>query len=140
MTPNDALAPESPVPTAAIVHGLVQAHREATTSSIQEVAAFLAELLSRRVTAFLAGVTSGKTVARWASGQISEIRDPASEQRLRTAYEIARLLLTAESPQTVRAWFIGINPHLDDTSPAEAIQEGRFRDALGAARAFLATG
>jgi hypothetical protein len=47
------------------------------------------------------------------------------------------LLASQDSPQTVKAWFIGLNPQLGDTSPAEAIREGRLRDALMAARAFV---
>lgn len=118
----------------------LQAHRSASSASIQEVARLLQEVLSRRLTAYIAGVRDAKTVTRWAAGEVSEIRDYEIERRLRTAYEITHLLLAVESPQTVRAWFIGLNPELDDTSPAEAINEGRPRDALLAARAFMVNG
>jgi hypothetical protein len=116
------------------------AHRQAMTASVQEVAGLLQEVLSRRLTAYIAGVQDGKTVTRWASGVVREIRDHEIEQRLRAAYEIAQMLLADESPQTVRAWFIGLNPELGDTPPAEAIREGRPQDALAAARAFLVGG
>jgi hypothetical protein len=119
---------------------LHQAHREASTASIQEVSRLLQEVLSRRLTAYIAGVRDAKTVTRWATGEVTEVRDYETERRLRTAYEITQLLLAVESPQTVRAWFIGLNPELDDTSPAEAINEGRQRDALLAARAFMVNG
>ena len=49
-------------------------------------------------------------------------------------------LLAEESPHTVRAWFLGLNPQLDDESPAQSIREGDFRDVLVAAKAFLAGG
>lgn len=39
-----------------------------------------------------------------------------------------------------RAWFIGLNPQLDDVSPAEAIHDGRLKEAKAAARAFVAGG
>jgi hypothetical protein len=117
-----------------------QAHRQATTASVRDVAAFLQDILSRRLTAYIAGVRDAKTVTRWVNGEITQIRDYEAEQRLRTAYEIAQLLLIEESPRTVRAWFIGLDPSLDDVSPAEAIVEGRLREALVAARAFLAAG
>ncbi len=97
-------------------------------------------MLSRRLTAYIAGVRDGKTVTRWASGEVTEIRNYETEQRLRTAYEITHLLLAEESPRTVRAWFIGLNPQIDDTPPAEAIAEGRLKDALSAARAFMVGG
>jgi len=113
-------------------------HRQAVSASVSEVARLLQELLSRRLTAYIAGVKDGKTVARWASGEVADIREPETEQRMRTAYEIAQLLLGDDSPRTVRAWFIGLNPQLGDVPPAEAIREGRLQDALAAARAFAA--
>jgi hypothetical protein len=123
-----------------VATALQQVHRQSIAAPISEVAGQLQELLSRRLTAFIAGVKEGKTVSRWASGEITEIRDPFTEQRLRTAYEIALLLLEHDSPQTVRAWFIGLNPQLGDVSPAEAIHEGRLADALAAARTFVFAG
>lgn len=115
-------------------------HREATAAPVSEIAGVLQELLSRRLTAYIAGVGDGKTVSRWANGEVSEIRDHTQEQRIRVAYEIAQLLMSYESAQTVKAWFIGLNPQLDDVSPVEAIHEGRLKDALVAARAFTAGG
>ena len=116
-----------------------QAHRDATSTPIQQVADELQHLLSRRMTAIIANVKDGKTVTRWASGETTSIR-LESEQRLRTAYEIMRLLLQYDSPQTVRAWFVGLNPQLGDESPIEVINEGRLKEALAAARAFTAGG
>jgi hypothetical protein len=113
-----------------------QAHRQAMSVPLNELAGSLQELLSRRVTTQIAGVKDGKTITRWASGEITEIRDFEVEQRLRTAYEIAQLLLISESPQTVKAWFIGLNPLLTDTSPIEALSAGELKETIGAARAF----
>jgi hypothetical protein len=121
-------------PTAAAIH------RQATTAPVRELAGHLQEILSRRLTAYIAGVQDGKTVSRWASGEISEVRDHDVERRLRVAYEISTLLLIHDSPQTVKAWFIGLNPQLEDTSPAEAIHEGNLKQALRAARAFSVGG
>lgn len=118
-----------------------QAYRDATTQPLDKIAAALERILSRRLTAVIVGVKDGKTVARWASGAISDIRDDAVEQRLRTTYQIAQMLLqSSDSQQTVKAWFIGLNPQLDDVSPAEAIRDGCLREALSAARAFVAGG
>jgi hypothetical protein len=120
---------------------LERAYRDATQAPFSEVARTLQDLLSRRLTAVMAGVKDGKTIARWASGEIAEARYDAAEQRLRTAYRIVLLLLNSQdSPQTVKAWFIGLNPHLDDVSPAEAIRNGQLREALAAAAAFVAGG
>ena len=113
-----------------------QIHRQATTALISDIARLLQEVLSRRLTAYIAGVQDGKTVTRWANGEVAEIRDIAMEQRLRTSYEIVLLMMLHDSPLTVRAWFIGMNPNLDHVSPADTIRAGNFRDALKAARAF----
>lgn len=117
-----------------------QVHRAAMVAPVSEVAGLLQELLSRRLTAYLAGVKDGKTVTRWVTGEITDIRNHETEQRLRTAYEVAQLLLSDDSAQTVRAWFIGLNPELGDIAPAEAIHDGRLKDVLAAARAFMVAG
>jgi hypothetical protein len=88
------------------------------------------------LTAYVAGVQDGKTVTRWASGEISEIRDFQVEQRLRATYEIVLLMLNFDSPGTIRAWFLGMNPHLDDASPADTVRNGDLQDALQAAWVF----
>lgn len=127
--------------TRAATNALVeQAYRKAMIAPVGEVAAVLQAVLSRRLTAFVAGVDDGKTVTRWASGEVAEIRDYETEQRLRTAYEIVQLLLDHESAQTVKAWFIGLNPQLGDTSPAEALREGRLKESVAAACTFAVGG
>jgi hypothetical protein len=118
---------------------VAQAHRDATTASVQQIAEELQGLLTRRLTAVLAAVKDGKTVTRWATGETLDIRYE-SEQRLRAAYEIMRLLLQFDAPETVRAWFVGLNPELNDISPVEALRAGQLREALSAARAFIASG
>ena len=118
---------------------LERVHRQSVNASVSEVASFLQDLLSRRLVAYIAGVKDGKTVTRWTNEEVRGVRQE-SEQRLRTAYEIAQLLVQFDSPRIVRAWFIGLNPQLDDVSPAEAIHEGRLKEAKAAARAFVAGG
>lgn len=109
-------------------------HRDAIAAPLDQVARLLQDVLSRRLTAYIAGVADGKTVSRWANSEVSEIRDHATEQRLRVAYEIAQLL--TDAAPTVKGWFIGLSPELDDIAPAEAIRNGDLRQALAAARAF----
>jgi hypothetical protein len=116
-----------------------QAHREAVGASLSDVADFLQDLLGRRLVAYVVGVKDAKTVSRWAKGEVGEARWE-SERRLRAAYEIAQLLVRFDSSRVVKAWFIGLNPQLDDESPAEAIREGRLKEAMNAARAFVAGG
>jgi hypothetical protein len=114
------------------------AHRQAITTPLADIADFLQDVLGSRLVAYTAGVKDTKTVTRWAHGEAEARQD--SEGRLRTAYEIAYLLKEFDSPRVVKAWFIGLNPQLDDTSPAEAIHDGRLKDTLAAARAFITGG
>lgn len=118
---------------------LEHVHEQATRAPISEVADSLQRLLTARLVAYIAGVKDVKTVSRWASGEIGEVR-LESERRLRAAYEVMTLLSRFDGPGTVRAWFIGMNPHLADDSPADAIHEGRLQETLGAAKSFVAYG
>lgn len=113
-----------------------RAHRQAIITPVNEVASHLQKLLSRSVTAYIAGVKEGRTVTRWASNEISDVRYE-SEQRLRTAYEIAQLIGEHYSPEAARAWFMGYNSRLGQITPADAIHEGKLREALSAAQAFV---
>jgi hypothetical protein len=114
--------------------GELSAHRQAVDESPDAIASFLVELLGASLTAHLAAVDES-TVRRWASGD----KEPRAENErtLRNASQIARLLLHNDASHTVRAWFIGMNPQLDDEAPADVIREGRFREAMAAAKAFM---
>lgn len=115
-----------------------EAHRQTTESTIAQIAAYLEEVLGRKLVATLAGVQDSKAVGRWAAGERSPRR--AGEERLRVANQVFRLLLADESAHTIRAWFIGLNPQLDDESPVLAIQHGRFQEVMVAAKAYIAGG
>ena len=118
-----------------------QVHRASIVTPLSEIARTLEQVLSRRLTAVIVGVKDGKTIANWASGHTEEIRSEETEQRLRMTYQIVLLLLQSQdSQQTVKAWFIGLNPQLGDVSPAEAIRNGQLQEALTAARVFVAGG
>ena len=117
---------------------LIQAHRESITVDVTEIARFLQENLGQRLTALLAGLNDPKGVGRWVSGKNHP--QPSMEARLQCGYQVFHLVQSVESPHTVRAWFIGMNPQLDDASPAEAIAEDRFREVMAAARAFVVGG
>lgn len=117
----------------------VEIHMQAVRVSISEAASLLQDLLSQRLVAFITDKDS-KTVARWAKGESEEIRDEDAERKLRTTYEIALLLLAHDSPQTVKAWFISMNPQLDDTTPTQALREGDLKEVIAASRAFVVGG
>ncbi|HEX9765488.1 MAG TPA: hypothetical protein VGA36_01905 [Nitriliruptorales bacterium] len=111
-----------------------RAHDESVRSDPQEITVFLQELFGARLVAHMAGVGDFKRVHKWVKG---EGMSAASESRLRAAYQIAWRLLKHDSPETVRAWFIGMNPQLDYEAPADAIRDDRHRQAMVAAEAFV---
>lgn len=112
-------------------------HTAAIRASVPTIAKELEHLLGQRLTAVIAGVSDAKAVAKWARGE--RVPRPDAEQRLRDAYYVTTLLLQAESPATIRAWFSGMNPELDDRAPALALGDDAPR-VLQAARTFLAHG
>lgn len=112
------------------------AQRQATNTPVAEICQHLVKLLGQSLTAFIVGVQHGRTVVRWANTQVTNI-DPDNEQKLRTTYGIVCLLSEAYSPATARGWLITPNHRLDDLSPAEALHEGKLKEALSAARSHI---
>jgi hypothetical protein len=60
------------------------------------------------------------------------------------ALQIAGMIVEVDDQATAQAWFQGLNPQLDDHSPARLLREGDL-DEVGsavaaAARAFVAGG
>src|SRR5438128_3740208 len=95
------------------------AHTRAIRASVPEIATRLQEVLGQRLTAVVAGVDDAKAVGQWARGLRAP--HPEAERRLHEAYQVAGLLLEYEAPETVRAWFGGMNPHPDEQAPAQVI-------------------
>lgn len=123
---------------------VVNRSRSGTTSrrpaelSPHDIATFLKEALGARLVALTVDVDP-KTVDRWVAEPGRTIQAD-NEERLRHAYQVFHTLQQVEAPATIRAWFMGMNPQLDDLSPAEAIRDGRHREAMSAARAFVTGG
>lgn len=115
-----------------------KAHERSVQISVQDLAAFLREHLGPRLLALTVGVDA-RTTQRWADGKNTPQNDEF-ERRMRTAYQVFDLLKSEEASATIRAWFMGMNPQLDDLSPAEALAQDNHREVLSAARAFLAGG
>ena len=95
------------------------------------------DVLGQPLVAVLAGVSDAETVGTWARGQRTP--QPEAERRLRHAFHITQLLLQEESADTVRAWFVGMNPDLNDQAPALLLAE-HSQEVHAAARDFLANG
>ena len=119
------------------VDGSSRAHARAVQDSTAEIAAFLRDHLGAHLTPLLTDVDV-RTVNRWAAGE--GCPRESAEKRLRAAYQVFRLLEGFEASPTIRAWFMGMNPQLDDVSPTEAIANDPYRDVMLAARAFASGG
>lgn len=101
------------------------------------VARYLQDVLGPNLTAVIAGVRDVNVVGRWAAG--GRVPRPRAEKRLRDAYLVAQVLVRVESPETVRDWFLGMNPALEDRAPAAILGEDP-QAVLRAARFFAANG
>ncbi len=113
------------------------AHARATRAEISTVAGYLQDVLGQRLTAAIAGVSDAKAIGLWARGE--RVPHPEAVARLRNAFLVVQLLMTKESSDTVRAWFMGMNPELGDESPAVMLAQDP-KGVLQAARSFLAHG
>lgn len=121
----------------------LQAHQAATRLAFPVVVKELRDLLGPRLVAYIAGVRETRTVREWGEGagvKSEEIIVP----RLRMALHIAGFIAEHEAPSVVQSWFQGLNPQLDDQSPARLLREGDLDEdgpeVLAAARAFVVGG
>jgi len=119
----------------------LKCHDEAMRLPFPKLAGQLRELLGARLVAYIGSVKETRAVREWAEG-----RRPSEDvvARLRLAYGIARCIADSDGPETAQAWFQGLNPMLDDVSPARLLREGDL-DVAGPAvrtaeRHFLASG
>ncbi len=109
------------------------AHRTSVTQPTQDIAESLVNHLGAALAAVIAGVDR-RTIARWAAGGFARAE---GEKNLRAAFQVLQLIQTDEAPYACRAWFMGANPMLGDSSPATALADGRHREVMAAVRAFV---
>lgn len=118
-----------------------ESYRESITAEFPAVVEGLVRILGKKLTAYIAGAKDVRTVDRWMAGR-EPYRSP--EDRIRLAFQIARMLASKEDSRVVQAWFIGLNPELHDRAPIRFFQDEDFETAgpqvLAAARAFLLGG
>lgn len=113
------------------------AHSEALQGSAYEISVELERVLGHNLVAVIVG-KDPRTVTRWVRKDTTP--STTDERKLRDTYQVYRLLSAVEGDHTIRAWFMGMNPQLDDEAPAEAIAEGNFKAVMSAARAFVTGG
>lgn len=117
----------------------IRAHGSAN-GQLPRVVSRLREILGAKLVAYLGGVKETRAVAQWASG----VRAPSAlvERRLRDALQVVELIVENEDSGVARAWFHGMNPHLDDVAPARLLRESPSDKGgptvMAAARSFVA--
>ena len=118
------------------------AYEQAVRSEFPRVVQMLRDLVGAPLVAYIGGVKETRAVNQWAEGD----RTPgqAAQRRLRTALQVALMIADADGQEIAGSWLQGLNPQLDDRSPARLLREGDVDEVgpevLGAARAFLVGG
>jgi hypothetical protein len=112
--------------------------RDATTTKLPKLVAYLQDNLGQKLTAYIAGLTDPKAVGSWIRGE-TEPRDN-TVMRLRNAYQAVRMLVEAYDADTAKAWLLGTNTRLNDEAPAYLIRNAKvvddLRQLVPTARAF----
>jgi hypothetical protein len=100
----------------------VSAHHASIKTSIAAVVEQLTGILGAQLVAYLGSVKETRAVREWIEGT----RAPRGEasQRLRFAYRVAKCIADSDGVETAQAWFQGLNPLLDNVSPAQLIRTG----------------
>jgi rhodanese-related sulfurtransferase len=104
---------------------------------LPDVTRALQTILGPQLVALVAGVRDPRAVRAWGRGS----RQPSAQAvaRLRGAWAVTQVLLEREAPDTIQAWFIGMDPFLDDEPPVLVLRRDPER-VVRAARSFLAYG
>lgn len=112
-------------------------YRESIEAPLTDLAAELQSGLGQKLAAYMLNVRP-QTFGDWATGH----RQPRGKNQdaLRHLAHVYKLLAQVDDKHTIRAWFIGMNPMLDDDSPADLASQGKYRDLLIVARAFVQLG
>jgi hypothetical protein len=111
------------------------AHRSATELEPAELASELQSILGQKLVAFALGDRHPKTIGRYARGERPPTDD--SLKQLVDLYTIVQVLETGMRRQTIKQWMLGANPRLKGKAPIVVFHDGRTRDVLRAAQAFV---
>jgi hypothetical protein len=121
----------------------LDAYNNAMAMTTAELVTALRDLLGAKLVAYLGRVKETRAVRQWADGTRS-IGNPVDVDRLRVAYRAAAVITARDSKEVAQAWFQGLNPLLDDRSPARLLRDGDLEEVgpqvLTAARQFAAVG
>jgi len=106
------------------------AHRAATTSAFTNSVKSLVEFVGAPLTAYLANVNETRAVRQWMTGD--RIPHPATQSKLQLALQVAFFLQQEGEEEVIGAWFQGLNPALDDQTPADLIHAAGSTEELSA--------
>jgi hypothetical protein len=120
----------------------LEAYERAVRLDFPALVKELSNITGAKLVAYIAGVTETRAVHEWVEGG-REPRD-VTKERLRFAYRLARTIEEHDGPGVARAWLQGLNPQLDDRSPARMLREGNIDEVgpelVAALRAFIIGG
>jgi hypothetical protein len=105
----------------------LRAHERAMRVPFDAAVKELRDLLTPRLIAYIGGVRETRAVHQWADGT-REAKSSEVEDQLRFALQIALLLSEHDAPRVIQAWFQGLNPHLEDRSPARLLRDGDLNE------------
>lgn len=91
----------------------------AAAEKICAIVGQLVGLLGKPLTAVVAGAEDSGIVKSWKRG--TSLPSAQESARLREAYVAAQILSTSFSADVIHAWFMGVNPYLDNAAPAEML-------------------
>jgi hypothetical protein len=117
----------------------LDAHAHAVRVDFPTAVDELRGLLGARLVAYLGSVKETRAVHEWAEDE----RRPSQlvQRRLRLALQVSLMIAEGDDAAVAQAWFQGLNPELDDRSPARLLGEGDLDEVgplvVAAARAFL---
>ena len=115
----------------------LKAHEESVRGNLRDIVAELAELIEKKLTAYVGGAKDAAVVERWIAGTEPY---PDGEPRLRAAYHVVKFLAEYDEPAVIQAWLMGLNPQLEHQSPLSLLRKGEHRAVLSGALAFTAEG
>ena len=115
----------------------LKAHEESVRENLREIVAGLAELIGKKLTAYVGGAKDAAVVERWIAGTEPD-RD--AEPRLRAAYHVVSFLAEYDEPAVIQAWLVGLNPQLEHQSPLYLFRKGEHQAVLSGALAFTTEG
>ena len=110
------------------------AHELAVDHDQKEELRALVAALGKHTVAAVFGIDA-RAIERWLKPGVQlKVED---ERRLRDAFQVFSLIEEADDARVARAWFLGMNPQLNDDSPVEQLAAGNAREVLAAARSYV---